>query len=214
MGEMLQRAGIRLDQGQLDLLWRYHQLLRKHNPELNLTRIFNFESMVVKHYVDCLCVGDKVSLPSPLLDVGTGPGFPGVPLRIRYPNLKVILAEPRPERVAFLEQVRAALGFDDVEIFPHRVVSRSFQRVVPGVITRAVEVIEKTLLRTSACTDAGSRLIFMKGPNVDEELRDALRRFEGRYRLEADHAYRLPGTPHERRLIVIERLAPREDQLD
>ena len=102
LNALLQRAGIALNQRQLESLWRFHNLLRRRNAELNLTRIFSFESIVVKHYVDCLCVGDRVSLPSPLLDVGTGPGFPGVPLKIRYPDLHVILAEPRPERVAFL----------------------------------------------------------------------------------------------------------------
>lgn len=207
MNALLQQAGIRLNQRQIELLWRFHNLLRRRNAELNLTRIFNFESIVVKHYVDCMCVADRVQLPSPLLDVGTGPGFPGVPLKIRDPDLQVILAEPRPERVDFLGEVVETLGLTGVEIFPHRVVSRSFTRVVPGVITRAVETIDKTLLRTSACTAPGSRVVFMKGPNVDTELADALRRFGDRYRLEADHAYTLPGTPHERRLVVLERTA-------
>jgi 16S rRNA (guanine527-N7)-methyltransferase len=140
--------------------------------------------------------------------VGTGPGFPGVPLKIRYPEIEMILAEPRPERVTFLGEVVETLGFRGVEVFPHRVVSRSFTRVVPGVITRAVETIDKTLLRTSACTGEGSRLIFMKGPNVDDELKDALRRFGAQYRLVDDQAYTLPGTTHERRLVVLERLVP------
>lgn len=208
MRTLLQQCGIELNQAQLQSLWRYHQLLRTRNAELNLTRIFNFESIVVKHYVDCLCVGDRVSLPSPLLDVGTGPGFPGVPLKIRYPEIEMVLAEPRPERVTFLGEVVETLGLRGVEVFPHRVVSRSFTRVVPGVITRAVETIDKTLLRTSACTGEGSRLIFMKGPNVDAELKDALARFGAQYRLVDDQAYTLPGTTHERRLVVLERLVP------
>ena len=83
---ILKRCGIVLDREQLDLLWRYHQILRKANAELNLTRIHNFENMVLKHYVDSLLVLDFIELPAPLIDMGSGPGLPGIPLKIARPE--------------------------------------------------------------------------------------------------------------------------------
>ena len=77
MNRMFKSAGLSLDEKIVDRFWAFHQLLRQRNEELDLTRIFNFESMVIKHYVDCALVARMVDLPSPLLDIGTGAGFPG-----------------------------------------------------------------------------------------------------------------------------------------
>jgi 16S rRNA (guanine(527)-N(7))-methyltransferase RsmG len=206
MRQLLEAAGLRLNSDQLDQLWRFDQLLRRRNQDRDLTRLIEFESVVIKHYVDSLYVGKLVDLPSPLCDIGSGAGFPGIPLKIRYPHLQLVLAEQRPRRVAFLNEAITTLKLARVETFKQRVVSRSFTAPMKGVITRAVEPIGKTLLRSSGCTRAGSRLIFMKGPGVDAELHEAEREFGADYRLELDRAYTLPNTPHARRLIVFERL--------
>ncbi len=70
-------------------------MLRSANTQLNLTRIHNFENMVLKHYADSLLVLKFIELPSPLIDMGSGPGLPGVPLAIARPASRIILAEPR-----------------------------------------------------------------------------------------------------------------------
>lgn len=210
MAKLLEQSQIRLNPQQLDLLWRYHNLIRKRNQDNELTRIVGFESMVIKHYVDCLIIGKFVSLPSPLVDVGTGAGFPGIPLKIRYPHLKIILAEPRPKRVHFLEEVIAELGLRHIEVFEHKVVSRSLTRPVKGVITRALEPIEKTILRTSGCLEPGGKLIFLKGPSVDPEIAEARARFKEEYQLVSDDSYSLPHTQHHRRLVVFERMVKSE----
>lgn len=210
MALILERSGIHLKHAQLDQLWRYHSLLRKRNQDRDLTRLIGFESIVIKHYVDCMIVGNWIPLPSPLLDIGSGAGFPGIPLKIRYPHLDIILAEPRPRRIEFLKEALATLGLARIEVFEHKVVSRSFQQPVKGVVTRALEEIEKTFLRTSACLDKGGLLIFMKGPSVDDEVREARRRFGGQFELILDKSYCLPATPYQRRLIVFSKLADRQ----
>jgi 16S rRNA (guanine(527)-N(7))-methyltransferase RsmG len=202
MDGMLRKSGIRLSEDQLEQLWRYHNLLRLRNVGNELTRLIGFETIVVKHYVDCLIVGNFIRLPSPLVDVGTGPGFPGVPLKIRYPKIQMILAEPRPKRVAFLEEVVKEVGLKDTTVFEHRVVSSSFTTPVNGVITRAVETMDKTILRTSGSLTSGGQIIFMKGPNADDEIREVRSRFGKDFELEMDQAYTLPFTPHRRRLVV------------
>jgi 16S rRNA (guanine527-N7)-methyltransferase len=201
----LDRAGIRLDSSQLDRLWTYHNLLRMRNEGYELTRLVGFESIVVKHYVDSMIVSDFIELPSPLIDVGTGAGFPGIPLKILLPRLELVLAEPRAKRVAFLREAILTLGLDRTEVFPHKVVSRSFTRPMAAAITRAVETIDKTILRTSGCLGAGGRIIFLKGPSVDPEIKEAHRRFGDAIELELDKHYRLAGTTFQRRLVVFRR---------
>lgn len=205
---MLQDAGIKLSDAALDRLWRYHTLLHTRNDDRDLTRIVGFEPMVVKHYVDSMIVGDLFTLPATMLDIGTGAGLPGIPLSIRYPAVRFTLAEPRPRRVQFLDEVRRTLGLSNVKIFDHKVSSRSFREPVAGVITRALEPMEKTLARTGGCTGVGARYVFLKGPNADEELAQIQHRFRQEVRVLMDRAYTLPRTPHQRRLIVLERIAP------
>ncbi len=210
MQALLERSGIALSPHAFAQLWQFHQLLRTRNDDRDLTRLIEFESVVIKHYVDSMFVGRLMKLPSPLVDIGTGAGFPGIPLKIRYPDLELTLAEQRPRRVAFLNEAIQTLGLRKVKTFDHRVSSRSFTEPVRGVITRAVEPITKTLLRTSGCTDTGSQFIFMKGPGVDEELEEAKREFREDYRLIRDEPYTLPHTPHARRLVVFERVRARD----
>src|ERR1700720_1739376 len=108
--DLISGCGLILSGTQYDQLWTYHTLLREANSELNLTRIHNFENMVLKHYVDSLLVLRFEELPSPWVDMGSGPGLPGIPLAIARPELEVILAEPRGARADFLGEVCARLG--------------------------------------------------------------------------------------------------------
>ncbi len=205
MSRLLERSGITLTAEQLQLLWSYHNLLRRYNPELNLTRIHSFSNMVLKLYADSILPGKMAILPSPLLDLGTGPGMPGIPLKIAFPELEIILAESRQNRVRFLEKATSDLSLTGISIVGRAVTSR-FERPVRGVITRAVEKIEKTLERIGGCLASKGLAIFMKGPNCEDEIKAAAERHAERFRLIRDERYKIPFTPHERRLVVFERI--------
>ena len=196
---IVQRCGVSLTDAQLDRLWAYHRLLRGANAELNLTRIHNFENMVLKHYVDSLLVLKFVEPPSPLIDMGSGPGLPGIPLKIARPDVEMILAEPRGARAEFLRTACERLGLEEVEVFAGKV-GPNFPRMVAGVITRAVASVPETLDRVANCLAPGGRMLFMKGPDCDSEIAEAGRSHAESFRLVADHAYQIPGTPHDRRL--------------
>lgn len=205
LAAILKRCGIDWDGRRLDLLWQYHQLLREGNPELNLTRIHNFQSMVLKLYVDSILPGTLITLPSPLMDLGSGAGMPGVPLKIACPWVHIRLAESRRRRNQFLLEVCRQLALDGLEVIgsgigPH------YEEPVSGVITRAVEPIAATLERVGGCLIEQGLAIFMKGPNCDDEVREARDLHQGDYVLELDRAYVIPHTEHQRRLIVFRRL--------
>ncbi|MCU0561579.1 MAG: class I SAM-dependent methyltransferase [Desulfobacterales bacterium] len=205
MGALFARCGIELTNGQLDRFWVYHCLLREHNPELNLTRVHNFANMVLKLYVDSVLPATMTALPSPLLDLGSGPGMPGIPLKICRPGLDVVLAETRGSRVDFLKTAIERLRLDGIRVSAGRVTAR-FEEPVAGVITRAVETIGRTLERVRGCLAEGGRVIFMKGPRCDAEIGEARIRFGSTYSLDEDRSYLIPGTGHARRLLVYRRL--------
>src|SRR4051812_41703213 len=184
-------CGLKLEPAQYDQLWTYHRALRSANAELNLTRIHNFENMVFKHYVDSLLVLNYVDLPSPLIDMGSGPGLPGIPLKIARPDVEMILAEPRGARAAFLRAACERLGLEKVEVFAGKV-GPNFPRRVAGVITRAVASVPETLDRVANCLAPGGRMLFMKGPDCDSEIAEAKQSHAGSFRLVADHAYQIP----------------------
>ena len=180
-------------------------MLREATAELNLTRIHQFENMVLKHYADSLLVLKFAELPSPLIDMGSGPGLPGVPLQIARPDIRMILAEPRGARAEFLKFVCDKLGLTETEVVARKV-NASFPFKAKGVITRAVAAIPETLDRVSSCLEPGGQMFFMKGPECADEIAEAKTTHDGIFALKADHAYSIPGTTHERRLVIYERL--------
>ncbi len=180
-------------------------MLRSANAALNLTRIHNFENMVLKHYVDSLLVLRFTELPSPLIDMGSGPGLPGIPLKLARPHVQMILSEPRGARTEFLRDVCERLKLAEIEVYPHRL-GPNYPGQVNGVISRAVASIPETLEKVAACLVPGGKMLFMKGPDCDLEKAEAERTLSEHFRLEADHAYEIPGTTHRRRLVIYERL--------
>ena len=88
LGTLLTGHGVPLSGKILDKLWIYHQLLRKNNGDQDLTRLIGFETIVQRHYADCLILHDKMKgqWPSPMVDIGTGAGFPGLMLKLVSPQ--------------------------------------------------------------------------------------------------------------------------------
>ena len=205
MSVLFQRSGIQLSEGQLQKIWSYHQLLRQYNPELNLTRIHNFENMVIKLYVDSILPAELLPLPTPILDLGTGAGMPGIPLKIWQPQLEILLAESRRKRVDFLRKAVGYLPLHGIQIIDKKI-DIGFQQPVAGVITRAVEEMSKTLTRVRGCLAPHGKVIFMKGPSCDAEINKVQQSSRLKYKLILNQSYRIPHTKHRRRLVVYERL--------
>ncbi len=202
--DLFSRSGIALSDFQLDRFQILYDKLVEKNPEADLTRLVTFEDIVVKHFVDSVMPGRLITLPSPLLDIGTGAGFPGLPLAVMNPGLSLVLAEPRKKRVAFILEMIDLLGLSNVEVYPHKVMP-DFPLSVSGVITRALEEARETLARCAPFLPEGARVVLMKGPAAGRELDPAARDAGDFFRLESDIPYTVPNTPYERRLLVFAR---------
>ncbi len=170
----------------------------------NFTRLLSLRDVGIKHFVDSLIITRHCQLQFPLLDVGTGPGFPGIPLKIEFPNERIILAEGVQKRVEFLKSVREELKLENLDIVG-RNINKNFHLPVKGIITRAVEDIRNTLSNTCNCLEVGGKAYLMKGPNVDPEIDEALEKWSEYYKLSEDIKYSLPESQHERRLVIFEK---------
>lgn len=113
----LQELGIQLTETQMDQFMKYYELLVEWNSFMNLTGITEFEEVMKKHFIDSLSLVKAADLNGSLslIDVGTGAGFPGLPLKIAFPNLKVTLLDSLAKRIKFLDELILQLGLTDIE---------------------------------------------------------------------------------------------------
>jgi len=165
---------IKINNSILDKIWTFHNLILKHNTNSDLTRIINFDSMVTKHYIDSLIINKFITFIEPIIDIGSGAGFPGILIKLSNPNLEIILAEPKQSRVEFLNLVIKTLNLKKITVYPHKIVRNTKLAKVNTVITRAFETIPKTLFRVENLLNKNAKVIFMKGPNSDNEKGDAV----------------------------------------
>ncbi|MCL2029404.1 MAG: class I SAM-dependent methyltransferase [Deltaproteobacteria bacterium] len=193
-------AGLTLSEDEAEKFWRLHQLLTKRNPEGDLTRIRGFYNLVYKHYIDGAMAAEFMDPQGLIMDLGSGAGFPGLPLAIRRPHWPLLLAEPRLRRLAFIEEAAALLGLDNVAVYPHKA-GPGFDRAVDNLVSRDFEPMAATLLRASAWLPAGGRAFLMKGPRADQELAEAARA-PHEFELENDRAYTLGPGGLKRRLLT------------
>ncbi len=182
-------------------LAKYYVMLMEQQKSLNLTRIVNLREVAVKHFIDCLIIPQLFKLKFPLMDVGSGPGFPGIPLKILFPNEPIFLAEGVQKRVDFLKSVRDELELSNLGIFG-RNINPYFMYPVQGVITRAVEDVRNTLVNVRSCLQLGGEVYFMKGPQVDPEIDLAKKEVGDDFKLVKDIKYDLPLTENHRRLVI------------
>ena len=111
------RYGITLTEKQEEQFIRYYELLIEWNKVMNLTGITEFEQVLLKHFTDSLSLAGSLDLTGirTCVDVGTGAGFPGIPLKIIYPEISVVLLDSLNKRVKFLNEVIDELGLSRVE---------------------------------------------------------------------------------------------------
>ena len=116
--------GPELSEDQCAKLCRYYEMLVEKNKVMNLTRIVDFEDAVRKHFADSLAITNYIDLSGEkqILDLGTGAGFPGIPLKIAFPNLKVIMIDSVGKKVNFVNEVIRELGLaDEPEVLPKKI---------------------------------------------------------------------------------------------
>ena len=180
--------------------WQQHlELLLRWNKAYNLTAITKPNEVLTHHLCDSLVIAPYVT-SGQIVDVGTGGGFPGIPMAVFYPEKNFVLVDTVLKKVRFLRQVVAELGLSNVEVRHARVEELSFSPAAGQVVSRAFSTINDFLSLTQKIADPDTQWLAMKGRYPEDELRA----------LSNDFAYtstplQVPGLDAERHLIQIHR---------
>lgn len=207
--------GLALSEAQFLQFARYDALLLEWNERMNLTALTEPRDVAVKHMIDSLSAYDAALFAGApeVLDVGTGAGFPGLPLKIFAPDIELTLMDALAKRVTFLETVVRALHLEHVRCLHARAEEAARDNMHRArydlVVSRAVARLPVLLEYTLPFVREGGHLLALKGRAWEEELEDAKRALKllGGAVKEA-RPVTLPGLDDKRAVLVIEKTAP------
>ena len=151
---------------------RYFELLQTWNERLNLTTIIQKEDVYEKHFYDCLTLSFENDLNNKTLcDVGTGAGFPAIPLKIAFPSLHVVALDSMNKRMDFVKLVIKELGLKDIDVVVARAedYGRNHREEFDYVTARAVSRLNVLMELSSPMVKVGGKFIALKGPLAKEE---------------------------------------------
>jgi 16S rRNA (guanine527-N7)-methyltransferase len=209
--ESLAKLNITLNDTQIEQFIDYYELLIETNKVMNLTSITDFYEVIVKHFIDSLSI-TKVQNPfkEKILDLGTGAGFPGIPVKIAFPDTKVVLMDSLKKRIGFLNDVIDKLNLNDITAIHGR--AEDYGR--DGQYREAFDICtSRAVARLSTLSEyclpfvrVGGSFIAYKSGNIDEELREADKAISilGGSLVKVEE-FELPGTDIKRTLIMIEK---------
>lgn len=165
----LLKLGIVLTEKQKSQLEEFYNILIEENKKINLTRILEKEDVYLKHFYDSLTIVKVVDFSkiNTLCDVGSGAGFPGIVLKIVFPNLKVILIDSLQKRVNYLNRTIKSLGLENIKAIHTR--SEDYKETFDLVVARAVARLDKLINWCSHLIGKNQLFVAMKA-NVDDEL--------------------------------------------
>jgi 16S rRNA (guanine527-N7)-methyltransferase len=177
------KLGIELSARQAKQFELYYQELIEWNKKINLTAITDYSSVQVKHFLDSLTItlalpGKEVERPGfNIIDIGTGAGFPGLPFKILFPQLRLVLIEPTTKKTAFLRHIIHKLELENVEVLNSRAEEAAhlslYREQFALVLSRAVALLPTLVELTLPFCQIGGRLIAQKKGESDQEINRA-----------------------------------------
>lgn len=194
--------GFDLDQSQLDTLWRYAHMLRERNAHVNLTSIVSWEGILTLHMLDSLSVVPYLGDAKRVLDVGTGGGFPGIPLAVACPDRDFTLIDGTQKKIRFVAEGIAALDIRNARALAARAENYTGPQGFDLVIARAVSSLSDLVRDAGKLLAPRGRLLAMKGRAPDDELRELPRGWSAEVT-----RLRVPGLEAERHLVALSRRA-------
>ncbi len=198
--ELVKQADITLTDQQISQLIHYVELLTKWNKAYNLTSIRDPQEMLVKHILDSLVIGDKLK-GEHFIDVGTGPGLPGIPLAILYPQRQFVLLDSLGKRITFLRQVVYQLKLNNVKPVQSRVENYHAEQVFDGVLSRAFASLTDMVTWCNHLIDDNGRFYALKGQFPQDEIAQ----LPDHVNIDTSYQLVVPQLTGERHLIVLKK---------
>lgn len=211
--EKIKNISIELDEKKENQFIKFYDILTEWNQFMNLTSITEYDEVVEKHFLDSLSVVRCIDLKKQknLIDIGTGAGFPGIPLKIVYPHLKVTLLDSLNKRVKFLNAVIDELNLDNINVIHGRAEDfakkKEYREKYDLCISRAVANLSTLCEYCIPYINVGGKFISYKSGDIDEEIlksKKAISILGGE--ISDIIKFQLPGTDIRRAFIKIEKV--------
>ena len=201
--EECKKINIDINNEQLNKLEKFYHLMIEWNKKINLTRITEEKEVYLKHFYDSLTLNKVVDLKKikTLCDVGTGAGFPGIVLKIIFPDIKITLIDSLQKRVNYLNTIIKELELNNIEAIHTR--GEDFKGKYDVVTSRAVANVEKLMDYTMHLVSKEGIFVAMKA-KIENELTEKVRNnIENKYIIIKEEKFYLPIEESERTLLVI-----------
>ena len=205
-----QEIGYTLQEEQLEQFFTYKELLIEWNKKMNLTAIEQEEDIITKHFIDSLSIASYIPDTAKVIDIGTGAGFPGIPLKILKKDLSITLLDSLNKRITFLEEVIRNLSLENIQAVHARAEElahkEEYREQYHIAVSRAVAPMHTLLEYMLQYVKIGGKCICMKGPNLQEESKDlqnCLETLGGK--IEKIEEIVLPETEIKRNIMLIKK---------
>lgn len=211
MKESLKELNIELSEKQLNQFYNYMNILIEWNKVMNLTNITEPEEIIQKHFVDSLTILKSIKENDSIIDVGTGAGFPGMPIKIVFPETRITLLDSLNKRIKFLEEVTNKLELKNIETIHGRAEevahNKKYREKYDIAIARAVAPLNVLSEYLLPFVKIGGYAICMKGVKGKEEAeegKNAIKILGGE--ITNSREFNLPNTEMARTIIEIEKI--------
>lgn len=215
--ENLKEFQIDISKEQINQFIRYYEILVEWNSFMNLTAITDFDEVIKKHFVDSVslvkAVPDIREKEYTLIDIGTGAGFPGIPLKIIFPHLKILLLDSLNKRISFLNEVIGKLELSEIDAVHGRAEDyakkKEFRESFDICVSRAVANLSTLSEYCIPFIKKDGYFVSYKSEKISEELDNAYKAIEilgGNYERQAE--FYLPDSDIYRNLVVIKKVKP------
>lgn len=175
--EECKRNNINIEDINIEKFYNYMLGIIEWKDKINVTAITEKKEFLVKHFIDSLTISRFIEDGKRLIDIGTGAGFPGIPLKIAYPNMEVTLIDSVNKKLNVIREVSNSIKLDKLEIIHSRAEdlanNSKYREQYDYVTTRAVSNLSTIAEYMIPFLKIGGKAICMKGPNYEDELKDA-----------------------------------------
>ena len=180
--EEISKNEIQVKENQIKQFYNYMIGIIEWNTKINVTAITDEKMFIVKHFIDSLTINKYVESSNSLIDIGTGAGFPGIPLKIINPNTKITLVDSINKRLNIIRDLSSKINLEKLEIIHSRAEDlaqkKEYREMYDIATTRAVSNISTIVEYMLPFVKVNGLAICMKGPNFKEELDDAQKAIE------------------------------------
>lgn len=211
--QSLEELGLEITSEQMEQFIEFYEFLVEKNKVMNLTGITEFHEVIVKHFVDSLSIVKIIDMNSVnrMIDMGTGAGFPGMPIKIMFPHIHVVLMDSLNKRIKFLEEASQICGLKDISFVHGRAEglgqNKEYREKFDLCVSRAVANLSTLSEYCMPFVTVGGNFVCYKSGNSDEEINSAKNAIEIlSSKIDDRKDFVLPGSDFSRTLLKINKV--------